>query len=55
MDDVSGAALDPVKVQEARNLEMDYFRKMQVYRKVPRWKATGHKIVRTKWIDINKG
>ena len=54
-DDVSGAVLDPVKVQEARNVEMDYFRKMVVYNKVPRWQSNGHKVIRTKWIDINKG
>ena len=35
-DDVSGAALDPELVVEARQLEMDYFRKMGVYHKVQR-------------------
>ena len=35
-DDVSGAALDPKLVVKARQLEMDYFRKMGVYHKVPR-------------------
>ena len=54
-DDVSGASLDPVKVKETRAVEMDYFRRMRVYTKVPRWKPKGSKIVRTKWIDINKG
>ena len=34
---------------------MGYFRKMKVYDKVSRHLARGHKIVRTKWIDTNKG
>ena len=54
-DDVSGVALDPVKVQAARQLEMDYFRRMVVYNKVHRSCAKGKKFIRTKWIDINKG
>ena len=54
-DDVSSVALDPTKVQEARKLEMDYFRRMVVYNKVDRSRARGKKLIRTKWIDINKG
>ena len=36
---------------------MEFFRKMRVYRKVPRHVATaaGHKVITTKWLDINKG
>ena len=30
-DDVNGSSLDPSLVQKARQLEMDYFRRMQVY------------------------
>ena len=54
-DDVSGVQLDPKKVQEARALEMECFRKMVVYNKVDRSHARGRKLIRTKWIDINKG
>ena len=54
-DDVSGAPLDPEKFKQARGLEMQYFREMVVYQKVDRKLAHGHKVVRTKWIDIRKG
>ena len=57
MDDVSGKELDPVKVQQARQEEMGYVNKKEVWRKIPRkqaW-AEGIKIVGTKWIDIDKG
>ena len=54
-DDISGVALDPVEVQKARALEMDYFNKMQVYTRVDRSCARGRKLIRTKWIDLNKG
>ena len=33
--DVNNCKLDPVKVRKAREEEMEYFRRMQVYRKVP--------------------
>ena len=39
----------------ARKTEIEYFGKMKVYKKVPRWKAAGHKIISTKWLDVNKG
>lgn len=35
-DDVNDCKLDLVKVRQARNAEMDFFKKMQVYRKVPK-------------------
>ena len=54
-DDVSGSLLDAAKVIAAREKEMDYFRSMSVYDKVDRKMAAGYKLVRTKWIDINKG
>ena len=56
-DDVTGASLDPTLVKEARNKEMEYFRKMQVYKKVPRSKcfaATGKGPIGVRWIDVNK-
>ena len=55
VDDVSGAVLDPEAVRAARKVELEYFRKMGVYEKVPRWKSKGKKIIRTRWIDVNKG
>ena len=56
-DDVSGAALDPAAVHKGRGVEMDYFRSMRVYDRVPRSEqaVTGGPIIGTKWIDINKG
>ena len=35
-DDVTGAMLDPDLVMEARKAEMVYFKKMNVYEKVPK-------------------
>lgn len=55
-DDVSGAALDVEKAKAARELEMQYFRKMRVCGEVPRTMAKQrHKLVRIKLIDTNKG
>ena len=34
-DDVNNCRLDPKKVHEARQAEIEYFRKMRVYKKVP--------------------
>ena len=36
---------------------MDFFKKMKVYTKVPRHEALqgGHKIISTRWLDVNKG
>ena len=34
---------------------MSYFKKMVVYNKVSRSCARGKKLIRTKWIDLNKG
>ena len=53
-DDITGADLDPKLVTQARELEMDYFRKMRVYDKVPRAVARGKPTVKTLWIDIEK-
>ena len=54
-DDVTNGQLDPDLVTKARQLEMEYFRGMKVYDKVPRSSAAGCKIIRTRWIDVNKG
>ena len=49
--------LDRKAVIKARIEEMGYFRKMGVYRKVTRAEMAkmGGEIIRTKWIDTNKG
>ena len=57
LDDVTGQTLDKKMAVEARKLEMQFFRNMKVYDKVPRWMAArdGCKVITTKWRDINKG
>ena len=54
-DDTTGAELDPELVKRAMQLEMEYFHSMGVYEKVPRSQAVGCTIIRTRWIDVNKG
>ena len=57
-DDVSGAALDPQKVKQARREEIEYVRKMSLYKKVPVKEGvarTGRQPISVRWIDINKG
>ena len=41
-------------VQKARREEIEYVRKMGVYTKVPRAAAVGKKIIKLRWIDVNK-
>ena len=57
VDDTSGRVLDHKLAVEARKLEMEFFRKMKVYDKVPRASAAadGCKVISTRWVDINKG
>ena len=42
---------------EARNIEMQFFRKMGVYIEVPRSEATsqGCKVITTRWLEVNQG
>ena len=56
-DDVKGGRLDWDRVTEARRLEMQYFKDMGVYSKVPREEVrrNGAKVISTKWVDTNKG
>ena len=56
-DDLTGMRLDAGKVVEARNKEVTYIRDKRVYDKFPRHQAMRNKwkIIRTRWIDINKG
>ena len=58
VDDMNGfKALDKDKVIDARKLEMNYFKKMGVYKKVKREESQrlGVKVITTKWLDTNKG
>ena len=57
LDDVSGHKLDHAMAKKAREVEMDDFRSMGVYSKVPRTGAftNGCGVISTRWIDFNKG
>ena len=52
--DITGAALPADLVKEARKLEIEYVTKMGVWTKVPKSEAKGKKIIRLRWIDVNK-
>jgi hypothetical protein len=57
-DDQSGAELIPAEVKKARKSEIEYFKSMNVYVKVPVkecWDVTGTEPISTRWLDINKG
>ena len=56
-DDVSSVDLDPEPVKQAREVEMAFFRKMQVYTRVPRamQRMNGGKIIGVRWVDVSKG
>ena len=56
-DDISAAPLDPGKVVEAGKLEIAYAEKKPVWKKILRStaKEKGWKIIKSRWIDINKG
>ena len=54
-DDVSGAKLDPKLVSEARQAEMRYFKRMQVYRKVSIrkcWHMMGKAPIGVRCVDV---
>ena len=56
-DDVHGVELEEAKVLEAREKEMDYFRKMQVYVKTSMqecWNQTGKAPIMIRWVDTEK-
>ena len=55
VDDISMKPLSKDRAIEARRLEIDFFRKMKVYEKVLRSKAAGHKVITTRWLDVDKG
>ena len=56
-DDVNNCKLDPLKARKGREEEMEYFRRMQVYHKVPiqRCKDEPGKLpIKVRWVDTNK-
>ena len=57
VDDVTGAPLDPELVQKARQEELDWLRREEVYERVPKSQCEekGAKLLKLKWLDINKG
>ena len=56
-DDISAAPLNLEMVKAARQLEIRYAEQKPVWENIPRVvaKQRGWKIVKSKWIDINKG
>ena len=56
-DDVTGTELVPDLVVTARREERTYFKKLGVYKVVPRSHQKQHrgKIIGTRWVDVNKG
>ena len=56
-DDATNAHLDAKLVRDARGLEIQFFKDMGVYVKVPRaeQRKCNGKIIKMRWIDINKG
>ena len=55
VDDISMKPLDKARAIDARRLEIEFFRKMKVYEKVPISQAAGHKVIITRWLDVDKG
>ena len=55
--DVNGGLLAAEEVKKARTLEMDYFKKQGVYRKVPvtQCYTEGLRPITVRWLDTNKG
>ena len=56
-DDVNGGLLPAEEVKKARTLEMDYFKKQGVYRKVPvtQCYTEGLRPITVRWLETNKG
>ena len=55
VDDVNGGFLDPEMVREARVEELAGYLNMQVYCRVPVAEIGSHKVIKTRWVDTNKG
>ncbi len=57
-DEITGAALPPDLVKQARAEELTFMREWGVWRRTPIaecWAATGKAPIGTKWVDVNKG
>ena len=56
-DDLTGQVLKDSFVEDARKKELEYFEKKQVWERVDKAlvRSKGHKIVSTRWVDVNKG
>ena len=57
-DDVSNMPLDVILMRAARDLEMEFFRKMGVWsEELPKAtvKARGGRVIQVCWVDTNKG
>ena len=55
VDDVNGSFLDPEMVREARVEELAGYLKMQVCCRVPVAEIGSHEVIKTRWVDTNKG
>ena len=55
VDDVNGGFLDLEMVREARVEELAGYLKMQVYCRVPVAEIGSHEVIKTRWVDTNKG
>ena len=51
----NGGFLDPEMLREARVEELAGHLKMQVYCRVPVAEIGSHKVIKTRWVDKNKG
>ena len=57
-DDVIGVEFDAEMAKAARKEEVDYIRKMRLYRNVSEeecWRVTGKAPIKVRWVDISKG
>ena len=55
VDDVKGGFLDPEMVREARLEELAGYHEMQVYCRVRVGECGSHKVIKSRWVDTNKG
>lgn len=56
-DDVNDCPLDPVQVRQARRSEIEFSKRMQVYKKVQRQNCRdtfGRSPIQVRWVDTNK-
>lgn len=56
-DDVTGAELEPQRVAQARQAEIEFFREMSAYTRCPRARIEEErgKLIDVSWIDATKG